>query len=390
MAKERISPYSYLLCTGHLFTDMPQGALPIILPFLIMEYGFSYATAASLVFALNLVSSVVQPAFGALADRGGGKPWVLSAGVLLACGGMAATGILSSYAAIFVAVMISGIGIAAFHPEAARYANKVAGKNKGTGVSIFSFGGMAGFALGPLLAVWLIMTFGLKGLTALCIPALLIAPILLVAMNRYRRDEEAAQAAGSLPRETPGTDRWGAFSFLCALVFSRAFIFFGLNTFLPLYWIHVFSQSEKTASVALSILLAVGAVTTLISGRMADRFGFRKLIRSGFFLLLPLLVIFVFTTNVVAATLLLIPIGIALYAPMSPMIVLGHKFLPNHIGLSSGVTIGLGVTIGGIAAPLLGMVADIHGLLPVMYILAAAAALPTLLVLALPKPHDEV
>ena len=388
--KERISPYSYLLCAGHLVTDLHQGALPIIIPVFIREYGFNYTTAASLVFALNLVSSVVQPVFGALADRIS-KPWIMSAGVLLAGGGMAATGILTSYTSIFVAVMISGIGIAAFHPEAARYANKVAGQKKGTGVSIFSFGGNAGFALGPIFTAWLILTFGLKGVAALFIPVALIAPVLLVAMNRYRRGEEMARAAtGSQPRETPRTDRWGAFSVLCALVFSRAIIFYGLNTFLPLYWIHVFKQSETAASTALSIMLAIGALSTLIGGWMADRFGFRCVIRGGFFCLLPLLGIFAFTSNVAAATLLLIPIGFALYAPMSPMIVMGQKFLPNHIGLSSGVTIGLAVSVGGIAAPLLGRIADLHGLLPVVYILAAVAVLPALFALALPKLHDEL
>ena len=387
--KERISHYTYLLCAGHLFTDMNQGALPVIIPFFIMEYGFNYTTVASLVFALNLVSSVVQPVFGALADRVS-KPWILSAGVLLAGGGMAATGIFTSYTAIFVAVMVSGIGVAAYHPEAARYANKVAGHKKGTGVSIYSFGGNAGFALAPILTAWLILTFGLKGLTALFIPAVIIAPVLLVSMNRYHRSEEMAQAAGSLPQKSPDTDRWGAFSLLCVLLFSRSVIFYGLNTFLPLYWIYVFKQSETTASAALTILLTVGAISTLVGGRMADRCGFHKLIRGGFLLLLPLLGIFVFTTNLTAATLLLIPIGFALYAPLSPMIVMGHKFLPNHIGLSSGVTIGLSVSIGGIAAPLLGRVADFYGLLPVMYIIAAVAVLPAFFAFAMPKPHDEM
>ena len=387
--KERISPYTYLLCAGHLFTDIPQGALPVIIPFMITEYGFNYTAAASLVFALNLVSSVAQPVFGVLADKAS-KPWILSAGILLAGGGMAASGVLTNYTAIFLAVMISGIGIAAFHPEAARYANKVAGQRKGTAVSIFSFGGTAGIALGPIIATWLILTFGIKGLTALLIPVAIIAPVLLVAMNRYHRTAEAARTTGSLPRETHGTDRWGAFSLLCVLLFSRSVIFYGLTTFLPLYWIHVFKQSASTASTVLSIMIAVGAVSTLIGGRMADRFGFHKLILGGFFCLLPLLGIFAFTTHVAMATLVLILIGFALYAPMSPMIVTGQKFLPNHIGLSSGVTIGLSVSVGGIAAPLLGRVADTHGLSPVMYILAAVAVLPAILAFALPKPHDEV
>jgi len=387
--KKRISPYIYLLCAGHLSTDLNQGVLPVIIPFFINEYGLNYTTAASLVFALNLVSSAVQPVFGALADRIS-KPWIMSAGVLLAGGGMAATGILTSYATIFVAVMISGLGIAAFHPEAARYANKVAGQKKGTGISIFSFGGNIGFALGPIIAVWLVLNFGLKGVTALFIPVAIIAPVLLVAINRYHRSEELARASGSLQRESPGSDRWGAFSLLCALLFSRSIIFFGLNTFLPLYWIHVFKQSETIASTALAILLAVGAVTTLIAGRMADRFGFRKLIRGGFLFLLPLLGIFAFTTNVAAATLLLVFIGIALYAPFSPMVVMGQQYLPSRIGLASGVTLGLTISVGGLAAPLLGWVADIYGLLPVMYTLAACAVLPAFLAFALPKSHDVV
>lgn len=386
--KERISPYTYLLCAGHLLTDVPQGALPVIIPFMITEYGFSYTAAASLVFALNLVSSVVQPVFGVLADKAG-KPWILSAGILLAGGGMAASGVLTNYTAIFFAVMVSGIGIAAFHPEAARYANKVAGRRKGAAISIFSFGGTAGIALGPIIATWLIASFGIKGLTALLIPVALIAPVLLVAMNRCRRSAEEARTSGLQPRETPGTDRWGAFSLLCVLLFSRSVIFYGLTTFCPLYWIHVFKQSASTASTVLSIMIAVGAVSTLIGGRMADRFGFHKLILGGFLCLLPLLGIFACTTNVATATWVLILIGFTLYVPMSPMIVTGQKFLPNHIGLSSGVTIGLSVSVGGIAAPLLGRVADIYGLSPVMYILAAVAVLPAGLAFALPKPQDE-
>ena len=386
--KERVSPYSYLLCTAHIITDLNQGVLPVILPVFIREYGFNYATAASLVFALNLVSSVVQPVFGALADRIR-QPWIMSAGVLLAGGGMAATGMLTGHTAIFAAVLISGIGIAAFHPEAAVYANKVAGRKKGTGVSIFSFGGNIGFALGPIVATWLLLTFGLKGVTALVIPVAIIAPVLLVAMNRHLRGEAAAQADGTHQHKTPGTDRWGAFSLLCVLLFSRSIIFYGLNTFLPLYWIYEFKQTEATAGAALSILLAVGAATTLISGRMADRFGFHKMIRGGFVFLLPLLGIFACTTNVTAATLLLVLIGLALYAPLSPMIVMGQKYLPNHIGLSSGVTLGLSVSVGGMAAPLLGRLADLHGLPPVLYTLAACAVLPAFLAFALPKPHNE-
>lgn len=379
--------YIYLLSAGHLFTDINQGALPAILPFFIAEYGFSYATAASLVFALNLISSIVQPLFGIMADKFS-KPWVMSAGLLCASGGMAITGFSSDYTLIFFAIMLSGLGIAAFHPEAVRYANKLSGQKKGTGMSIFSFGGNLGFAFGPIAASGLILAFGLPGISLLFLPTLALALVFLVVMTRLHKQEALAQSTAKASNASPKPDQWRSFSLLCSLVFSRSFIFFGLNTFIPLYWIKVFNQSEATASTALSLMLGVGAISTLISGRIADRVGFKRVITAGFILLLPLLAAFVMVGDAFLATLLLIPIGFTIFMPSSPMIVLGQKYLPNRIGLASGVTLGLAVSVGGIAAPLLGKVADVYGLHSVMVIVTVLAILPALLSFTLPKPIE--
>jgi FSR family fosmidomycin resistance protein-like MFS transporter len=309
----------------------------------------------------------------------------MAAGILMAGGGLAATGFIESYPLLFVAVMISGVGIAAYHPEAARYANKVSGDKKGAGVSIFSFGGNLGFALAPVLVTQLILSFGLGGVSFLFLPAMVVACALHIAMKRYHRNEEETAIPGKLGDADEERDRWGAFSLLCVLLFSRSFIFHGINTFLPLYWINVFGRSESVASTALSLLHITGAISTLIGGRLADRFGFLKVIRGGFLLLLPLLCIFVFSNNVVANTFLLVPIGLALYVPFSPMVVVGQRYLPNRIGLASGITLGLAVSVGGIAAPVLGIIADAHDLRLVMYIVAAVAVLPAVFSFVLPS-----
>ena len=52
---------------------------------------------------------------------------------------------------------LSGIGVAAFHPEGARFANQVSGDRRGQGMSFFSLGGNAGFALGPILVTPLVL-----------------------------------------------------------------------------------------------------------------------------------------------------------------------------------------------------------------------------------------
>ena len=77
--------------------------------------------------------------------------------------------------------------------------------------------------------------------------------------------------------------------------------------------------------------------------------------------------------NVLVATLLLIPIGLMLYGNYSPSIVLGQTYLPNRVGLSSGVTLGVAVAIGGGAAPIIGKIADIYG---IWFSLASIAFLP--------------
>jgi len=377
--------YLYYISAGHLFADMTQGVLPAILPFLISEHGYSYTVAASLVFGLNLVSSVVQPIFGLLADKKA-MPWMLGVGVFLACSGMAATGLTSNYTLLFFSSMLCGIGVAAYHPEGARYANKVSSQNKkATGISIFTFGGNIGFALGPLVATSLVLAFGLKGISLLFIPAFIMGALLLVQMRKCQAMLTLSQAKSTAQAAERARDRWGAFGLLCVLLFSRSFIFYGMNTFLALYWIKVFDQPETLANMALSTFLAVGAFSTLLGGRLADRLGLHNMIRIGLVLLLPAMALFAFSTSMVVSTVLLIPIGMGLYLPFSALVVTGQRYLPNHVGLASGVTLGLVISVGGLAAPVLGKLADHGGFHPVMTVLAVVAVIPAVLSFFLPR-----
>lgn len=364
-----------LLTSGHFIVDIFQGALPAMLPFLIAERNLSYASAATLVFAANISSSIVQPLFGFYSDRLS-MIWTMPVGILFAGIGLALAGILPSYWMIFLSVALSGIGIAAFHPEAAHITNNVSGSKKGTGVSTFSAGGNMGFAVGPVITTSIILLTGLKGTLLLLIPVAVMSCIFfmkLPELHKYRNIPQGHSSDNSLAVK----DEWDSFLKLLGAISCRSIVFFGFNTFLPLYWINVFGQSKAAGSTALSILIISGAVSTLIAGRLADRFGHRKVIISGFIALIPLLFIFVHINNVTAATFMLIPMALALYAPFSPMVVYGQKYLPNHMGLASGVTLGLAVSVGGVFAPLLGWISDtysIHTAISCLTVLPVAAA----------------
>lgn len=372
-----------VLSAGHFFTDLNQGAMPAMLPFLVAEYHLSYQQAAGLVFAATVVSSVVQPLFGQFADRSPAR-WLMPAGVLLAGLGMALTGAAGSYWLMAAALMLSGLGVAAFHPEAARSMNAAAGQRKATGMSVFSMGGSGGFAVGPLLATALMLNLGVRGSLVLALPAVVMA---LVLYSQLRRLPELPASRTRLAGEAvdgPG-DAWAPFTRLIAAVIFRSIIFFGFNTFLSLYWIRVLGQSPASGGTVLTLWLLAALAGALIGGRLCDRYGARQVGLATSAVMLPLLAVFVLVQQPVLAAAVLMLIGTLLAMPNSGLMVLGQELVPNHIGVASGVTIGLSVSVGGASAPVLGWLADHYGIPAALTSLAVLPALVALMLWTLPR-----
>ena len=368
---------------SHLFIDISQGAVPALVPFFVSERKYTYAAAASLVFAANVVSSVIQPWFGHLADRRN-SPWLLPAGLIVGAVGLALAGWSPTYPLALAAMVIAGTGIAAFHPEAARLVMLSAGNRHATGMSMFAVGGNAGFALGPFFATQAMVAFGLGGVAWLLAPAVLMAVLLYSQLGYLERVAQERQAIRQ-QAGTSGVDRWSAFWRLSGCVAARSTVSFGIYTFLPIFWIEVLHQTKSAGGTALSILLGAGAIGTLLGGQMADRWSRKRVIIIAFALLGPLIWLLQQTRDVTWATLLLIPLGIALFIHFSVMVVLGQEYLPNRIGTASGITIGLATTVGGVVAPLLGWLADRSSVEKMFLAVSAVPLLGLAIALTLPE-----
>ena len=260
--------HSALLSLGHTATDINQGAFPAMLPFFIAAYDLSYAAAAAIVFAVNMSSSIVQPLFGHAADRFS-KPWLLPAGLFMAGFGLALTGLFQGYYGIIALGIVSGIGIAAYHPEAARLVNFAAGTNKGTAMSLFGVGGTVGFTLGPLLVTAALLQWGLKGSLILLVPVTVMS---LVMISHFAKFESLRDEAKKNKHKFEGEivrENWRAFTRIAVIVSGRSVIFFGLNIFIPIYWIDELSQSKIAGAVALTIFAGSGIVGNLFGGSLA-------------------------------------------------------------------------------------------------------------------------
>lgn len=369
-----------LVSLGHLSCDINGGALPAILPFLRAAYDLSYQATGGLMFAYACLSSMIQPLFGLLSDRFS-KPWFIPLGVLLAGCGLAAIGWMPGYWGIFAAIGLSGVGAALFHPEGARFANAVSGQNKGTGMSLFSIGGNGGFVLGPLLATACLGAFGLPGTTIFAVLAVLTAGTLVWSIARMGATKKTAAAGGKTAPatgaegETPGENNWREFLKLTVSIVTRSITFVGFNTFIPLYWVSAFGQSTATGAMALTFFCVCGVISNFFGGMLADKFGYRAVIRVVFALMPPVVACFSLSSNLYAAWALLPLLGFVLYAPLSAQVVLGQQYLAKNIGFASGITLGLATSLGGVVAPLLGWIADHYGMAATFQSLAALSIL---------------
>ncbi|GLI01502.1 MFS transporter [Phytohabitans aurantiacus] len=370
-----------LLAVGHACVDVYQGSVAALVPFLVAQRGYSYAAAAGIVLAASLLSSVVQPLFGALTDRWP-MPWLLPVSAVVAGAGVGLAGVSDAYGLTLAAVAVSGIGVAAYHPEAARVARVAAGRSH-RAMSWFSLGGNLGFAAAPLLVGAVVATGGLRASPLLAVPALAGAALCFAALRAART--AAATAPGGTTVE--GRDDSRSFLLLAGAVVCRSIVFAGLSTFVSLFAIHRVGGGVATGTAALFVLYIGGAIGTVAGGSLATRFGRLPVMRWSYL-----------STAIAVAGIVLVPgpalfafvalVSAGLYVPFSLHITLGQDYLPRHVGTASGVTLGLTVSIGGLASPALGALADTTSLRAALIPLAALPALGWLLLRPLTEPRD--
>ncbi len=369
-----------LLSLGHGVDDIYQGAVPALIPVFVAARHWDYAAASGIMVAATVLSSVTQPVFGLLTDRHR-MPWLVPAGMSIAGAGIALSGLSRSYALTWLAVALSGLGVAAYHPEAARLARRAA-HGSHVAMSWFAMGGNAGFALGPVLVGLVLSAVGPGGTVSLVIPAVACALLTAVALHRTPPPDDPARAAAA---GRSLTDDWKGFTKLTAVVVARSVVTFGLGTFLGLFTEQRLHAGTGTGEIALITFYAVGAGATILGGRLAVRHGRIQTVRASYLAAIPCLASLWLMPGpaifaAIAAT------AVALYIPFSLHVTLGQDYLPDRVGTASGVTLGLAVSIGGLAAPLLGIIADRSGLTMAIGALTVMPVVSALIGLTMKEP----
>ncbi len=347
-----------VLSFGHLVTDIYQGALPALLPFLKARLSLSYALAGAILMAATFASSIMQPVFGYLSDQRE-KILLLPLGCLAAGVGLSLLSIPGRYAPVLLLVMLSGLGVAAYHPEGYKTAHYFTGKNLATGMSVFSVGGNLGFALGPLIAVALVTRLGFAALPLLAIFALLFLSLFWFQWTAI----SAAKPEPARAREAAagGRTAYLPLTLTIATVVMRSWTQMGLMTYIPFYYIDFLKGDPLYAGKLVSTFLLGGAAGTILGSILADRFGHKpylvfSLLASG--LLIP----FIMAVQGAMLFVVLAALGLTLISSFTVTIVMAQRLLPQNLGMASGLMVGFAIGVGGLGVTLLGIIADHFGI----------------------------
>lgn len=360
------------ISVSHLLNDLMQALLPAIYPMLKDDHGLSFAQVGLLTLTFQFTASLLQPVIGIAADRRP-LPYSMAAGMGATLAGLILLAFASTFPLLVFAAALVGLGSAIFHPEASRVARMAAGARPGFAQSLFQVGGNVGSALGPILAAYIVLPLGQGSIGWFSLVAVLAMSVLYRVGRWYAghvanliTNRRAAYAEAAHWRVVV------AISILVLLTFSKAVYGAALGSYYTFFLMDRFGVSIKASQVLLFVYMAAVAVGTMIGGPLGDRFG-RKLVLWGsvlgalpFTLLLP-------WVNLPWTIALTAIIGVIMASAFPAIVVYAQELLPQGVGMVAGLLYGLSFGAAGIAAALLGWLADSHG---IMFVYQLCAWLP--------------
>lgn len=342
----------------HLLNDLIQAVLPAIYPLLKQQYALSFAEVGLITLVFQLTASILQPAIGLYTDKHP-QPALLPFGMVFTFAGLVLLSLVDSFGLLLLASALIGLGSSTFHPEASRVARSAAGGRFGLSQALFQVGGNTGSALGPLLAAAIIIPRGQGSVGWFCLFAML-GIVVLLRVQRWVVARHASVAKKAGQGASTGLDQQQtlrALAVLALLVFSKYIYMASLSNFYTFYLIEHFALSIGDSQLYLFIFLAAVAIGTLCGGPLGDKIGRKKLIWLSIFGAAPLTIALPYC-NLAGTALLSVLIALVMSSAFSAIIVFAQELVPQKIGMISGLFYGLMFGFSGIAAALLGVLAD--------------------------------
>ncbi|HYM80492.1 MAG TPA: MFS transporter [Candidatus Limnocylindria bacterium] len=372
-----LPPRLALLALGHFSIDAYSSFYTPLLPLLIAKLNLSLTLVGTLVALASLTGSFAQPLFGWISDRLY-RPWFVALGPIVAALLLSSVGLASSYWGLVGLLMLGGIGVAAFHPQAAVLASEAAPK-RSMAMAVFVSGGTLGFSLGPLFAVAIVGMFGLERTWIAALPGVLVGAVLLAWFGRER---PRPRLVGPRPRVAELRPVLRPLVLLYLAVVVRSAVSLGFMTFLPIELTRR-GVSVGNAGALVTLYLMAGALGGFFGGWLSDRWGGRRVVIMSFLGAAPLFFAFVFLPFLPGLVCLVLG-SFVLQTSLPVNVVMGQELSPRHSSTISSLLMGAAWGVGAVMVSPVGAIADAFGLETGLTCLAALLTGGAACALALP------
>lgn len=382
-----------VLSLTHLLNDLIQSLIPAIYPIIKDSFSLDFVQIGMITLTFQIAGSLLQPVVGLYTDKRP-MPYSTVIGMTFSLAGLLGLAFASSYNLILVAVACIGIGSSIFHPEATRMARYASGGKQGLAQGLFQVGGQAGGALGPLLAALIIVPRGQVSLAWFSAFAFIAMALMVWTGGKHAeiRDQFAAAKAalaGSASSQRQHSTKTITFGLIVLglLMFSKNTYVESFRSFYTFYLIDRFDVSISTSQLMLFVLLVSAAVGVLLGGILGDRIGRYRIIWISVLGPLPFTLMLPFADFFWTGVLTVV-INLIMASAFASILIYAMELVPNRIGLIGGLFYGLNFGLAGIAAALLGSLADGLGIERVFQ-LCALLPLAGVLTWFLPRIDDR-
>jgi MFS transporter, FSR family, fosmidomycin resistance protein len=363
LATRATMPILLALSLTHFLNDLIQSMIPAIYPLIKESYHLDYGQIGIITLTFQLTASIFQPVVGHVTDKHP-MPYSSVAGMGSSLVGLIVLANAGSYGMLLVGAALVGLGSSIFHPEATRLARNASGGQLGLAQGIFQVGGQSGSALGPLLAAFIVVPKGQASLAWFSVAAFVAMGLMLwtarwqIAFRNAIADAVKDQPSGAVTGPVMSRAAIAfAMTILVILLLSKNAYGQSFNSFYTFYLIGKFNVSVQTSQVLLFLFLVSAAVGVIVGGMIGDRIGRDKVIWFSILGALPFTLVLPHV-DLFWTVVLTVIINLIMSSAFASILIYAMDLVPSRIGMIGGLFYGLSFGLGGVAAAVLGEVAD--------------------------------
>lgn len=362
------------LSLAHLACDVYGGFLNPIMPFIASKLGFSMALATVFIAIAQISSNMLQPIFGFFADNIL-KRFFVFWGVILAAIFIPLTPLAPNIYILVVFMILGGLGGSFFHPQSLGFVNRFSGEDCSDNMGLFVSLGSLGFALGPLLAAYIVQIAGMDKLFYTSVFGIILALLMfkfvpkLSALDKKPTHKEFFKSF----REILSNRQM---NFLMLIAMMKSLMTNSSCILLPFLWKNM-NYKPFYIGFALFLFVAFGALGSFLSPKLEKHIGSKPVIYLSMWGTLPLMFVFAFTYKTCPifslATFALIGFVTMLAQPV--VLVWAQKILPEYKSIVAGFMNGFCWGLVALCMSFLGAIAQKYGIMNVLLVLATAPAI---------------